>query len=143
MIIRRAGTAVGICEMTCQTLCAPENTLTSLARQLLDSCTRVLFLRLLFACVFVQRVSLRCSLGSGNFDSLGCGHFDTFGTAIETCVFRHCAGGTMKFAELSNKKPLGKPLPRHALKICSILSLPGWHHMSWTSCMASWSGREG
>jgi len=58
MIIRRAGTSVGICEMTCQTLCAPENTMTSLARQLLDSCTRVLLLRLLFACAFAQRVHL-------------------------------------------------------------------------------------
>ena len=105
MIIRRAGTAVGICEMTCQTLCAPENTLTSLARQLLDSCTRVLLLRLLFARAFAHRVSLRCSLGGGRFDALGCGHFDTFGTAIATCALRHRAGGTMKFAELSNETP--------------------------------------
>ena len=29
------------------------------------------------------------------------------------------------------------PLPGLALKICSILSLPGWHHISWTSCIAS------
>jgi hypothetical protein len=100
MIIRRAGTAVGICEMTCQTLCAPENMLTSLAWQLLDSCTRVLLLRLLFACAFAQRVSLRRSLGGGHFDALGCGHFDTLGTAIATCALRH---STMKFAKLSNE----------------------------------------
>jgi hypothetical protein len=103
MIIRKAGTAVGICEMTCQTLCAPENTLTSLARQLLNSCTRVLLLRLLFACAFAQRVSLRRSLGGGHFDALGCGHFDTLGKAIVTCAFRHRASGTMKFAKLSNE----------------------------------------
>jgi hypothetical protein len=108
----------------------------------LDSCTRVLLLRLLFAGAFSQRVSLRRSLGGGHFDALGCGHFDTLGTAIATCSLRHRASGTMKFAKLV-MKPLGKPLPRRALKICSILSLPGWHYMSWTSCMASWSGREG
>jgi len=104
--------------MTCQSLCAPENTLTSVARQLLDSCTRALLLRLLFACAFAQRASLRRSLGGG--------HFDALGTAIATCALRHRASGTMKFAKLSNE-PLGKPLQRLALKICSILSLPGWH----------------
>jgi hypothetical protein len=48
---------------------------------------------------------LRFSLGGGHFDALGCGHFDTFGTAIATCALRHSAGGTMKFAELSNETP--------------------------------------
>ena len=89
--------------MTCQTLCAPENTLTSLARQLLDSCTRVLLLRLLFADAFAQRVSLRRSLGGGHFHALGCGHYDTLETAIATCVLRHSASRTMKFAKLSNE----------------------------------------
>ena len=74
--------------------------MTSLAQQLLDSCTRVLLLRLLFACAFAQRVSLRSSLGGGHFDALGCGHFDTLGTAITTCALRHRAGGTMEFAKL-------------------------------------------
>ncbi len=41
MIIRRAGTEGGICAMTCQSLYAPENTLTSLARQ---GCQRIFVL---------------------------------------------------------------------------------------------------
>ncbi len=71
----------------------PENTLTSVARQLLDNCTRALLLRLLFAYAFAQRASLRRSLGGG--------HFEALGTAIATCAVRHSASGTMKFAKLS------------------------------------------
>jgi hypothetical protein len=72
--------------MTFQALCASEGTLTSVARQLLDSRTRVLLLRLLFVrllCIFgfieiciracfacSQRASLRRSLGGGHFDTV-------------------------------------------------------------------------
>jgi hypothetical protein len=35
--------------------------------------------------------------------ALGVGHFDAFGTAIASCALRHSAGGTMKFAKLSNE----------------------------------------
>jgi hypothetical protein len=97
--------------MTCQSLCAPENTLTSVARPLLDSRTRVLLLRLLLArvlCIFgviENYISARCACSqrASLRRSLCGGHFDAFGTAIASCALRHRAGGSMKFAKLSNE----------------------------------------
>jgi hypothetical protein len=97
--------------MTCQSLCAPENTLTSVARQLLDIRTRALLLRLLFArviCIFGTieifiRAWFACSQRASLRRSLGGGHFDALGTSIVSCALRHRASGTMKFAKLSNE----------------------------------------
>jgi hypothetical protein len=97
--------------MTCQSLCAPENTLTSVARQLLDIRTRALLLRLLFArviCIFGTieifiRAWFACSQRASLRRSLGGGHFDALGTSIVSCALRHRASGTIKFAKLSNE----------------------------------------
>ena len=106
--------------MTCQSLCAPGNTLTSVARQLLDSRTRALLLRLLFARVlcffsFIEifiRAWFACSQRASLRRSLGGGHFDALGTSIASCALRHRASGTMKFAKLSNEASReASPLP--------------------------------
>ena len=94
--------------MTCQSLCAPENTLTSVACQLLDSRTRALLLRLLFARVLcisgVIEICIRawfaCSQHASLRRSLGGGYLDALGKSIASCALRHRAGGTMKFAKL-------------------------------------------
>jgi hypothetical protein len=97
--------------MTCQSLYAPENTLTSVASQLLDSRARALLLRLLFDSVLgifgviENYISawLACSHRASLRRSLDGGHFDAFGTSISSCALRHRASGTMEFAKLSDE----------------------------------------
>ena len=97
--------------MTCQSLCAPENTLTSVARQLLDSRARALLLRLLFDSVLgifgvienYISAGLACSHRASLRRSLDGGHFDAFGTSISSCALRHRASGTIEFAKLSDE----------------------------------------
>ena len=97
--------------MTCQSLCVPENTLTSVARQLLDSRTRALLLRLLFDSVLgifgvienYINAWFACSHRASLRRSLDCGHFDSLGTSISSCTLRHIASGTMEFAKLSDE----------------------------------------
>jgi len=62
--------------MTCQTLFAPENTLTSLALQLLDSCTRVALVDVRFDVVPLPPRSSSptvagCRLGGILLDAIG------------------------------------------------------------------------
>ena len=72
---------------------------------------RVLLLRLLFAsvlCIFgviENYISawFACSQHASLRRSLCGGHFNAFGTAIASCALPHPAGGTMKFAKLSNE----------------------------------------
>ncbi len=97
--------------MTCQSLCAPENTLTSVARQLLDSRARALLLRLLFDSVLgifgvienYISAGLACSHRASLRRSLDGGHFDAFGTSISSCARLHPASGTNKFSKLSDE----------------------------------------
>ena len=97
--------------MTYQSLCAPENTLTSVARQLLGKRARALLWRLLFASVFgvfgviENYISawFACPHCASLCRSLDGGHFDALGTSISSCALRHRAGSTMEFAKLSDE----------------------------------------
>jgi hypothetical protein len=117
--------------MTCQSLCAPENTLTTAARQRLDSRAKALLLRLLFTRGLCMFGLMKTCIKAWFVCPLSGSHLYAFQAAITPSTLRYRTGRACEFSELGNK-PSWEALASSSVAICKFA--PACRYRGGTTC---------